>query len=222
MKSVVSALFFAGLAAAVVPPCPMRFVTTTETELFTVTVYPQSTVYPVPSKVAEGDELVTSTTEITTTVTVTASPSPKYPINNGTSTAPAGTGTGFPGTGTAALPTTAYPTFSAIAPEDIYATAAPLSAYPEFEAIAPIDIQQRNTGFTSANKGEGTLFRGTPAIGACADRLGPGYVLPAGVYGAAHSSFEWEGGANCGRCLAVTGPKGNTIKVAVRSFVFLH
>lgn len=228
MKSVISALSLAGLAAAIVPQCSMSYVTKTETELFTVTVYPQSTVYPQPTGAAQGEDTVTSTTEITTTITVTASPSPKYPINNGTSTAPAGTGTGtgLPGTGTAALPITAYPEFSAIAPEDVYeySTTVALSAYPEFSAIAPSDIAQpaptaaphkRNAGFTSANKGEATFFYGTPAVGACADRLGPGFTLPAGVYGAAHSYPDWANGANCGKCIMITGPEGNQIKAQI-------
>ncbi|KAH6656295.1 RlpA-like double-psi beta-barrel-protein domain-containing protein-containing protein [Truncatella angustata] len=39
--------------------------------------------------------------------------------------------------------------------------------------------------------------------------------LPSGIYGTAFSGSGWSNAANCGACLQVTGPNGNSIKVMV-------
>jgi len=42
-----------------------------------------------------------------------------------------------------------------------------------------------------------------------------GYTLPSGIFGTALSDSNWEGGAECGVCVSVTGPKGNKITAMI-------
>ncbi|PSN59895.1 rare lipo protein A [Corynespora cassiicola Philippines] len=42
-----------------------------------------------------------------------------------------------------------------------------------------------------------------------------GYTLPPGIFGTALSDSNWNGAGACGTCIAVTGPRGNTVRAMV-------
>ncbi|KAF1851003.1 carbohydrate-binding module family 63 protein [Cucurbitaria berberidis CBS 394.84] len=63
-----------------------------------------------------------------------------------------------------------------------------------------------------SNKGEATFYGGNVAGGMCSFT---GYTIPAGIFGTALSSSNWDGAANCGTCVQVTGPSGTKIKAMV-------
>ncbi|QSZ28691.1 hypothetical protein DSL72_003191 [Monilinia vaccinii-corymbosi] len=63
-----------------------------------------------------------------------------------------------------------------------------------------------------ATRGKASTYGGNTHGGACSFST---YTLPAGVFGTALSSAFWDGSGNCGRCVAITGPKGNTITAMI-------
>lgn len=60
--------------------------------------------------------------------------------------------------------------------------------------------------------GEATFYGGNVAGGACSFST---YTLPSGIFGTALSDSNWDDAANCGACVAVTGPSGNTITAMI-------
>lgn len=60
--------------------------------------------------------------------------------------------------------------------------------------------------------GEATYYGGDVAGGACSFST---YTLPSGVLGSALSDSNWDGSGNCGACVSVTGPDGNSITAMV-------
>jgi len=68
--------------------------------------------------------------------------------------------------------------------------------------------------------GKATFYGGNLHGGACSFST---YTLPAGMFGTALSDSNWADAQNCGACISVTGPGGNSISAMVRShFVFSH
>lgn len=229
MKSFVSILPLAAFAAAA-DVCTQRTVTQTEVNTVTVTV----PAVPSSSSVAAA--------EVTETVYVTHSAGPQkshhphqphfshYPFPNGTSNytaAPAPTYT----------PTT-LPTVSFVLPssvETIYlspspvespadsATAAPSepAAIPTSEAAvvssaapatpsAPAASDDSVDSEAASISGTATFYGGNIAGGHCSFS---GYTLPSGIFGTAYGG-NWDA-SECGACVSVTGPNGNSIKAMV-------
>ncbi|GME66001.1 putative extracellular cellulase allergen asp f7- protein [Neofusicoccum parvum] len=60
--------------------------------------------------------------------------------------------------------------------------------------------------------GAATFYGGNVQGGMCSFS---GYTLPPGIRGTALSSNNWENAANCGACVNVKGPKGETIKAMI-------
>jgi hypothetical protein len=60
--------------------------------------------------------------------------------------------------------------------------------------------------------GEATFYGGNLAGGAC---LLSTYALPSGVFGTSLSGSNWDDSGNCGACVSVTGPDGNSITAMV-------
>ena len=58
--------------------------------------------------------------------------------------------------------------------------------------------------------GEATFYGGNIAGGHCSFTT---LTLPSGIYGTALAN--WDGSANCGACVEVTGPSGNKITAMV-------
>ncbi|KAF2253651.1 carbohydrate-binding module family 63 protein [Trematosphaeria pertusa] len=229
MKSFVSILPLAAFAAAA-DVCTQRTVTQTEVNTVTVTV----PAVPSSSSVAAA--------EVTETVYVTHSAGPQkshhphqphfshYPFPNGTSNytaAPAPTYT----------PTT-LPTVSFVLPssvETIYlspspvespadsATAAPSepAAIPTSEAAvvssaapatpsAPAASDDSVDSEAASISGTATFYGGNIAGGHCSFS---GYTLPSGIFGTAYGG-NWDA-SECGACVSVTGPNGNSIKAMI-------
>ncbi|KAG4031470.1 hypothetical protein MFRU_009g02420 [Monilinia fructicola] len=63
-----------------------------------------------------------------------------------------------------------------------------------------------------ATSGKASTYGGNTQGGACSFST---YTLPSGVFGTALSSAFWAGSANCGRCVSITGPKGNKITAMI-------
>lgn len=64
----------------------------------------------------------------------------------------------------------------------------------------------------SALSGQATYYGGNVAGGACSFST---YTLPSGIFGTALSDSNWDTSANCGACVSVTGPSGNSITAMV-------
>ncbi|KAJ5319177.1 uncharacterized protein N7506_011881 [Penicillium brevicompactum] len=65
---------------------------------------------------------------------------------------------------------------------------------------------------SDSNSGEATFYGGNVSGGTCSFS---GYSLPSTLFGTALSLQRWDDAANCGRCVSVTGPKGNTVKAMI-------
>lgn len=82
-------------------------------------------------------------------------------------------------------------------------------------ASASATAQTADQGYspsTGSKKGEATFYTPDLAGGMCSFK---GYTLPSGMFGTALSDSNWEGGADCGVCVSVTGPKGNKITAMI-------
>lgn len=60
--------------------------------------------------------------------------------------------------------------------------------------------------------GQSTFYGGNLNGGMCSFST---YTLPSNLYGTALSAQNWDGSANCGACMRVTGPNGNSITAMV-------
>jgi len=65
-----------------------------------------------------------------------------------------------------------------------------------------------------ALSGEATFYGGNLAGGACSFST---YTLPSSLFGTALSDSNWDDAAECGACVSVTGPNGNSITAMVTS-----
>ncbi|KAI9650667.1 hypothetical protein NHQ30_000687 [Ciborinia camelliae] len=63
-----------------------------------------------------------------------------------------------------------------------------------------------------ATSGTATNYGGNTSGGACSFST---YTLPSGIFGTAISSAFWSTAAQCGRCVSVTGPSGNSITAMI-------
>ncbi|KAF7716727.1 Expansin [Penicillium ucsense] len=63
-----------------------------------------------------------------------------------------------------------------------------------------------------SSSGKATFYGGNLSGGTCSFT---GYTLPQGMFGTAFSGAEWNNAAECGACVAVTGPNGKTIKAMI-------
>jgi hypothetical protein len=63
-----------------------------------------------------------------------------------------------------------------------------------------------------AFSGEATFYGGNLHGGTCSFST---YTLPSGIYGTALSDSNWVDAGNCGACVSVTGPAGNSITAMV-------
>jgi len=72
-----------------------------------------------------------------------------------------------------------------------------------------------NTALSGSNSGQATYYGGNISGGTCSFST---YSLPSGIFGTALSDSNWDNAGNCGACIEVTGPSGNSIKAMV-SFI---
>ncbi|KAJ5958574.1 uncharacterized protein N7479_005724 [Penicillium vulpinum] len=69
-----------------------------------------------------------------------------------------------------------------------------------------------STGSSNGSPGKATFYGGNVGGGTCSFS---GYTLPSHLFGTALSLQRWDDAANCGACVSVTGPNGNSIKAMV-------
>ena len=92
-----------------------------------------------------------------------------------------------------------------------------------FQTAKPIVLLTTLLDFTTripsavAANGIATYYGGNTAGGNC---MFSSYSLPSGVYGTALAGPTWNSAAQCGACVRVTGPQGNSIKAMVCPFSF--
>ncbi|KAF3042193.1 hypothetical protein E8E12_009213 [Didymella heteroderae] len=213
--------------------CTRRTVTKTETERTYVTVQPS----PVPS-----DITITSTIDITTTITVrpsslveasatglhwgngtwgnyTIRPKPTLSsvsldyTDSAVTETPApttyvpGQGYGSPSeTSEAVIPTSETP--AAAETSSTYQTPAASSTTVEAKAV-----EAQATSAAGSKRGEATFYGGNTSGGKCS--FDGGYTIPSGLFGTALSDSNWANAGNCGACVSVTGPSGNSIKAMI-------
>lgn len=60
--------------------------------------------------------------------------------------------------------------------------------------------------------GKSTFYGGNLSGGTCSFNT---YSIPSSVYGVAFSGSAWDSAANCGACIKVTGPSGNSVTAMV-------
>ncbi|KAF2868368.1 RlpA-like double-psi beta-barrel-protein domain-containing protein-containing protein [Massariosphaeria phaeospora] len=75
------------------------------------------------------------------------------------------------------------------------------------EASAPISKKA-----VSASSGKASFYGGNLGGGMCSFT---GYTIPAGTFGVALAGVNWAGSANCGSCISIKGPGGNSIKAMI-------
>ncbi|KAL3486749.1 RlpA-like double-psi beta-barrel-protein domain-containing protein-containing protein [Aspergillus germanicus] len=64
----------------------------------------------------------------------------------------------------------------------------------------------------AATTGKATFYGGNVSGGTCSFT---DYTLPSVLSGVAFSGEAWDDAANCGRCVSVTGPSGNSVKAMI-------
>ncbi|KAL1899740.1 hypothetical protein Cpir12675_001239 [Ceratocystis pirilliformis] len=93
-----------------------------------------------------------------------------------------------------------------------YASAASSSAATAGpQASSPATPGQSSLG-DSKTDGKATFYGGNLSGGTC---LFTEYTIPSGLSGVAYPTPDWDNAGNCGACLEVTGPNGNTLTVMV-------
>lgn len=68
------------------------------------------------------------------------------------------------------------------------------------------------TALSGSNSGQATFYGGNLSGGTCSFST---YSLPSGIFGTALSDSNWDSAGNCGACIEVTGPSGNSIKAMI-------
>ncbi|KAJ5199074.1 Barwin-related endoglucanase [Penicillium cf. griseofulvum] len=79
-------------------------------------------------------------------------------------------------------------------------------------STSPATTKSPSTGPSNGTPGKATFYGGNVGGGTCSFS---GYTLPSHLFGAALSLQRWDDAANCGSCVSVTGPNGNSIKAMI-------
>ncbi|KKY21734.1 putative extracellular cellulase allergen asp f7 [Phaeomoniella chlamydospora] len=79
-------------------------------------------------------------------------------------------------------------------------------------AASSSSASSTSSAIGSVKSGEATYYGGNVSGGTCSFST---YTLPSGIYGTALSDSNWENSANCGACISVTGPSGNSITAMI-------
>ncbi|KAE8336351.1 RlpA-like double-psi beta-barrel-protein domain-containing protein-containing protein [Aspergillus arachidicola] len=170
------------------PVKPTTSSSTTETPVVAPTIATLSTTADVqPTEVvAEPSTSSSSTEEPTATPIVAETPSTTVDVQPTTA---------------AAAPTTKQ------LKQSTTSTAAPAAS-----ATSSSTGSSSSSSSSESNSGEATFYGGNLSGGACSFT---GYTLPSNLFGTALGSPRWDNAAECGACVAVTGPNGITIKAMI-------
>ncbi|KAF2731235.1 barwin-like endoglucanase [Polyplosphaeria fusca] len=195
-----SLLPFLGLAAANAGPCSQTTIYETATNTHTVTVQSGSSdAAPVSSFSTDG--IVTLTSVIY--ITPTPIPQPAYPLPNGT----------FNASHPTSLASSTLRFFLASSSDASPSSSTPIATSPSPSPSQPTSPNLSNkAALSSTNTGEATFYGGNVAGGMCSFT---DYTIPSNLYGTALSDSNWAGAQNCGVCVSVKGPNGNSITAMV-------
>ncbi|KAJ6111282.1 hypothetical protein N7486_003517 [Penicillium sp. IBT 16267x] len=92
------------------------------------------------------------------------------------------------------------------------------SATSTSSTISTTTVTRSSSSSSSSNSssseiaGTATYYGGNLSGGTCSFS---DYTLPSSLFGTALSIDQWDDAANCGACVAVKGPNGNTIKAMI-------
>ncbi|KAF3346176.1 mRNA export factor mex67 [Verticillium dahliae VDG2] len=78
--------------------------------------------------------------------------------------------------------------------------------------LYPVATQPAAGGTGAAVTGKSTFYGGNLSGGTCSFT---GYTIPSGLFGTAFSGQVWDSAANCGGCVKVTGPNGDSITAMI-------
>jgi hypothetical protein len=99
----------------------------------------------------------------------------------------------------------------------VHAAVSTTSSVAEEATVSQTPVAQSKQASSSSSSGgssgEATFYGGNVAGGTCSFS---GYTIPSNLFGTAFSGAVWDNAAQCGSCVAVTGPNGKTIKAMVR------
>ncbi|KAL1967657.1 hypothetical protein VTN77DRAFT_2914 [Rasamsonia byssochlamydoides] len=150
-----------------------------------------------------------------TTLVTSAAPATTTPVEvvstSSTSAAPVQpTTTSSTSSTTVAPQPTTTSTSTSVAPESTSTTS---SAAPQATAASSSSSSSSSVVLGSSNSGTATYYTTNGvADGTCGFST---YTLPSGIFGTALSDSNWDNAANCGACVSVTGPLGNSIKAMI-------
>jgi hypothetical protein len=97
-------------------------------------------------------------------------------------------------------------------------TAAPVVKVQSTSTSSSSSSSATSSTSSNSNSGEATFYGGNVSGGTCSFT---GYSLPSTLFGTALSLERWDDAANCGRCVSVTGPNGNSVKAMVSESINL-
>ncbi|KAL4967525.1 putative extracellular cellulase CelA/allergen Asp F7-like [Aspergillus stella-maris] len=110
-----------------------------------------------------------------------------------------------------AAPTASQPTTKVAVAQPSTTTAAAEEAKATSTASSS-SSKTSSASSSAATSGTATFYGGNLSGGTCsfAD-----YTLPSGLTGVAYSGSAWDSAAECGACVEITGPDGNTVKAMI-------
>ncbi|ROW00731.1 hypothetical protein VMCG_06540 [Cytospora schulzeri] len=117
-------------------------------------------------------------------------------------------------TASVAAPTTSSTALVAAPATSTEVTVAAATVSSSSSSSSPSSLSSINQLSTSAAvSGKSTFYGGNLSGGMCSFTTMSS--IPSGLYGTAFSGSAWDSAAECGACLKVTGPNGNSITVMV-------
>ncbi|KAL1608721.1 hypothetical protein SLS59_001911 [Nothophoma quercina] len=111
-------------------------------------------------------------------------------------------------TSEAAIPTSETP--AAAESSSVYETSAASETAAASSTYKAVEAQA--TSAAGSKRGLATFYGGNTDGGHCSFS---GYTIPSSLFGTALATANWDTSANCGACVAVTGPNGNKITAMI-------
>ncbi|TDZ26420.1 Expansin-YoaJ [Colletotrichum sidae] len=112
----------------------------------------------------------------------------------------------------------------ASAEPSVAVTTSEASAAPSAESVAPASSQAPSAAASipvassapisgsAVKQGKSTFYGGNTSGGMCSFST---YAIPSGLFGTAFSGQAWDSAAECGACVKVTGPNGDSITAMI-------
>ncbi|KAL5047585.1 RlpA-like double-psi beta-barrel-protein domain-containing protein-containing protein [Aspergillus fruticulosus] len=216
LASIVLAALSAGTAVSAAPlkadengSCPAGY--SPSVYYITVSAEPSSTVDPAYSTPTSTSILVTSLTTTISTYTVDA-------ISTSSSTAgrietiSAAVVKAATSTTSESATSTSTLSISETAPTQLAVAQPSTTTAAEKSSTSTSASSNSKSAISGSTTGEATFYGGNLSGGTCSFT---DYTLPSHLLGVAFSGQAWDNAAECGACIAVTGPNGNTVKVMI-------